>query len=66
MIRGTPSLFGMITSKWVYQVVLPDSVYAEAREAAKGSGDKIYQYLKPEARELVTEQLKAVTILVNG
>ncbi|OKO96209.1 DNA-binding protein [Xenorhabdus eapokensis] len=65
-VGGTPSLFGMITSKWVYQVVLPDSVYAEAKEAAKGSGDKIHQYLKPEAKKLVQEQLKAVTILANG
>ncbi|MDX7985997.1 DNA-binding protein [Xenorhabdus sp. 12] len=65
-IGGTPSLFGAITSKWVYQVVLPDSVYAEAKEAAKGSGDKIHQYLKPEAQKLVEEQLKAVTILANG
>ncbi|MDE1480119.1 KilA-N domain-containing protein [Xenorhabdus bovienii] len=65
-VGGTPSLFGMITSKWVYQVVLPDSVYAEAKETAKGSGDKIHQYLKPEAQKLVQEQLKAVTILANG
>ncbi|MDE9483851.1 P63C domain-containing protein, partial [Xenorhabdus bovienii] len=65
-IGGTPSLFGAITSKWVYQVVLPDSVYAEAKEAAKGSGDKIHQYLKPEAQKLVEEQLRNVTILANG
>jgi hypothetical protein len=65
-IGGTPSLFGMITAKWVYQVVLPDSVYAEAKEAAKGSGDKIHQYLKPEAQELVQEQLKIVTVLANS
>ncbi|WP_099126193.1 KilA-N domain-containing protein [Xenorhabdus stockiae] len=65
-VGGTPSLFGMITAKWVYQVVLPDSVYAEAREAAKGSGDKIHQYLKPEAKQLVQEQLKAITILANS
>ncbi|MDE9539782.1 KilA-N domain-containing protein [Xenorhabdus bovienii] len=65
-VGGTPSLFGMITSKWVYQVVLPDSVYAKAKEAVKGSGDKIHQYLKLEARKLVQEQLKAVTILANG
>ncbi|MEX0445508.1 KilA-N domain-containing protein, partial [Xenorhabdus sp. SGI246] len=65
-VGGTPSLFGMITSKWVYQVVLPDSVYAEAKEAAKDSKDKIHQYLKPEVRELVAEQLKAVTILANS
>ncbi|MDE9428402.1 KilA-N domain-containing protein [Xenorhabdus bovienii] len=65
-VGGTPSLFGMITSKWVYQVVLPDSVYAEAKETAKGSGDKIHQYLKPEAQKLVQEQLKAVTILANS
>ncbi|WP_338803592.1 KilA-N domain-containing protein [Xenorhabdus griffiniae] len=65
-VGGTPSLFGMITAKWVYQVVLPDSVYVEAREAAKGSGDKIHQYLKPEAKQLVQEQLKAITILANS
>ncbi|WP_235428416.1 MULTISPECIES: P63C domain-containing protein [Xenorhabdus] len=65
-VGGTPSLFGMITSKWMYQVVLSDSVYAEVKEAAKGNREKIHQYLKPEAKKLVTEQLKAVTILANG
>lgn len=61
-----PTLFGAITSKWVYQVILPDAVYSEAKEVAKGSGEKIHQYLKPEALKLVEEQLKAVTMLANG
>ncbi|MBC8950038.1 MULTISPECIES: hypothetical protein [Xenorhabdus] len=56
----------MITSKWVYQVVLPDSVYAEAKEATKGNGEKIHQYLKPETLKLVKKQLKVVTVLANG
>uniref|UniRef100_UPI0036DF3D4C KilA-N domain-containing protein n=1 Tax=Photorhabdus sp. RM322S TaxID=3342825 RepID=UPI0036DF3D4C len=65
-VGGTPSLFGAITSKWVYQVVLPDVVYTEAKETAKDSKEKIHQYLKPEALKLVEEQLKAVTMLANG
>ncbi|MCL8323707.1 KilA-N domain-containing protein [Providencia thailandensis] len=65
-VGGCPSLFGMITAKWVYQAVLPDSVYEEAKQMAKDSKDKIHQYLKPEALQLVQDQLVAVTTLANG
>lgn len=63
---GCPSLFGMITAKWVYQVVLPEPVYEEAKEKAKGGGDKIHQHLTPQALELVSEQLKIVTMIANS
>ncbi|HHR5847336.1 TPA: KilA-N domain-containing protein [Providencia alcalifaciens] len=65
-VGGCPSLFGMITAKWVYQAVLPDSAYEEAKQMAKDSKDKIHQYLKPEALQLVQDQLVAVTTLSNG
>ncbi len=65
-VGGCPSLFWMITAKWVYQAVLPDSVYEEAKQMAKDSKDKIHQYLKPEALQLVQDQLVAVTTLANG
>ncbi|BCU91596.1 hypothetical protein YP72344_30910 [Yersinia pseudotuberculosis] len=60
-----PSLFSQITSRWVYGVVLPDSVYRAAKRAAKDSGDKIHQFLKPEALLKVQEQLVAVTNIAN-
>lgn len=65
-VGGCPSLFGMITAKWVYQVVLPESVYEEARQMAKDSGDKIHQYLKPDAQRLVENQMTAITVLANS
>ncbi|MGV2469938.1 hypothetical protein, partial [Bacillus subtilis] len=46
--------------------VLPESVYDEARQLAKGSKDKIHQYLKSEAQQLLQDQLVAVTTLANG
>lgn len=65
-VGGSPSLFGMITAKWVYQIVLPDAVYREVRQAAKNNNEKIHQYLKPEVLKLVEEQLKAVTTLASS
>ena len=62
---GSPSLFAQITSRWVYGVVLPDSVYRAAKRAANDSGDKIHQFLEPEAFIKVQEQLGAVTNIAN-
>lgn len=63
---GCPALFGQITARWVYGVALPDYVYRSAKSAAKDSGDKIHQFLKPEALAEVENQLVAVTNIANG
>lgn len=62
---GCPSLFAQITSRWVYGVALPDYVYQSAKSSAKDSGDKIHQFLKPDALIKVQEQLVAVTNIAN-
>ncbi|MEQ5752997.1 hypothetical protein ABN357_18265, partial [Providencia rettgeri] len=56
----------ILVDHYIYQAVLPDSVYEEAKQMAKDSKDKIHQYLKPEALQLVQDQLVAVTTLANG
>ena len=63
-IGGCPSLFGMITQKWVYGVVLPKKVYQSIKERTK-KGEKIHQFLKPEALKAVEEQLIAITTIAK-
>ncbi len=64
-IGGCPSLFGMITQKWVYGVVLPKKVYQSIKERTK-KGEKIHQFLKPEALKVVEDQLIAITTIAKG
>jgi len=64
-IGGCPSLFGMITQKWVYGVVLPKKVYKSIKERTK-KGEKIHQFLKPEALKAVEDQLIAITTIAKG
>lgn len=60
-----PALFGMISAKWIYGPVLPPEVYAEVKSRL-AAGDKIHQYLKPDALRLVENQIIAVTGIANG
>lgn len=64
-VGGCPSLFGLITQKWVYDVVLPKKVYKSIKERTK-KGEKIHQFLKPEALKAVEDQLIAITTIAKG
>lgn len=64
-VGGCPSLFGMITAKWVYGVALPDYVYESVKEN-RSAGEKIHQYLKADALRKVEEQMVAVTNIANS
>ncbi|OCG59914.1 DNA-binding protein [Gilliamella sp. Nev3-1] len=62
---GCPSLFGLITQKWVYGVVLPEKVYQNIKGRTR-KGEKIHQFLKPEALKAVEDQLIAITTIAKG
>lgn len=64
-IGGCPALFGKITSDWVYRIVLPKNVYQSIKDRQE-KGDKIHQFLKPDALKAVEEQLKAITVIAKG
>lgn len=64
-VSGCPSLFVMITQKWVYGVVLPKKVYMNIKERTK-KAEKIHQFLKPEALKVVEAQLIAITTITIG
>ena len=64
-VGGCPSLFGLITQKWVYDVVLPKKVYRSIKERTK-KGEKIHQFLKPDALKAVEDQLIAITTIAKG
>lgn len=64
-VGGCPSLFGLITQKWVYDVVLPKKVYRSIKGRTK-KGEKIHQFLKPDALKAVENQLIAITTIAKG
>lgn len=63
--RGTPSLFASITRDWVYRVALDDLVYQAAKDRCR-RGEKIHQWLSPEALHAVELQLINITALANA
>ena len=64
-VGGCLSLFGLITQKWVYDVVLPKKVYKSIKERTK-KGEKIHQFLKPDTLKAVEDQLMAITTIAKG
>lgn len=64
-VGGCPALFGLITHKWVYGIVLPDFVYRNIKEKLN-KGDKVHQFLKDETLKSVEDQLIAITTIAKG
>lgn len=59
-IGGTPALYGQITDKWVYQIILPTEVYEELK-LRKGKSEKMHQWLTDGGKELLDTQIQRVT-----
>lgn len=60
-----PMLFSLISAKWIYGPVLPPEVYTDVKTRLT-AGEKIHQYLKPDALKLIENQIIAVTSIANG
>lgn len=61
---GTPGLYGQITRKWIYQVILPRDVLAEM-DARKRDSEKMHQWLTDGGAKLLDQQIALVTLLAE-
>lgn len=61
---GTPGLYGQITRKWIYQVILPRDVLAEM-DARKRGREKMHQWLTDGGAKLLDQQIALVTLLAE-
>lgn len=63
--NGTPNIFGRITRKWVYQVIMPAEVLAEL-DARRPDSDKLHQWLTDGGAKLLARQIEMVTMIANS
>lgn len=61
---GTPSLFGRITRKWIYQIIMPREVLAEM-DARRTDSDKLHQWLTDGGAKMLERQIALVTMIAN-
>ncbi|MCU4389898.1 KilA-N domain-containing protein [Acinetobacter courvalinii] len=64
-IGGTPAIFGELTNKWVYGVIMPKDVLIELR-ANKREGEKMHQWLTNGGEKLLTDQINKVEAIANS
>lgn len=56
---GTPSIYGQITLRWIYSVIMPKEVLEEVK-ARKNDSDKVHQWLQAGGLDLLDRQINAV------
>lgn len=64
-IGGTPAIFGDLTNKWVYRIIMPKEALVELR-SNKRDGEKMHQWLTNGGEQLLSDQIKAVEIIANS
>ncbi|MEB7642067.1 P63C domain-containing protein [Acinetobacter pittii] len=64
-IGGTPAIFGELTNKWIYGVILPEEVLSELR-ANKRDGEKMHQWLTSGGEKLLSDQINKVEAIANS
>ncbi|MDA3500719.1 KilA-N domain-containing protein [Acinetobacter sp. AOR34_HL] len=64
-IGGTPAIFGDLTNKWIYGVIMPKDVLIELR-AHKRDGEKMHQWLTNGGEKLLSDQINKVEAIANS
>ena len=64
-IGGTPAIFGDLTNKWIYGVIMPKDVLTELR-ANKRDGEKMHQWLTNGGEKLLADQINKVEAIANS
>lgn len=64
-IGGNPAIFGDITNKWVYRIIMPKEVISELR-ANKRDSQKMHQWLTNGGEHMLTKQINSVEVIANS
>lgn len=64
-IGGSPAIFGDITNKWIYRIIMPKEVILELR-ANKRDGEKMHQWLTNGGEHMLSKQINAVEVIANS
>ncbi|MGJ8516637.1 P63C domain-containing protein [Carnimonas bestiolae] len=60
-----PNLWGQITRRWIYSVIMPPDILAEI-DARKHDGEKLHQWLTDGGAEVLDRQIQSITMLANS
>jgi len=63
-IGGTPAVFGQLTERWVYAVILPADVHEELR-TRHGESQKMHQWLSNGGADLLDKQIQVVATIAR-
>ncbi|TBW08297.1 hypothetical protein E0E50_15165 [Azotobacter chroococcum subsp. isscasi] len=61
---GTPAVFGQITRRLVYQVIMPPTVLLELEERC-GTREKLHQWLTDGGSKVLDSQIARLTVIAN-
>lgn len=64
-IGGSPAIFGDITNKWVYRIIMPKEVLLEIR-ANKRDSEKMHQWLTNGGEQILSKQINAVEVIASS
>jgi len=62
---GTPCLFGQITDRWVYALILPTDVHSELK-VRRAQSEKMHQWLSEGGADILQRHLLLVTAIVQS
>jgi len=62
---GTPCLFGQITDRWVYSLILPAAVHTEIK-LRRAQSDKMHQWLSEGGADILQRHLLLVTAIIQS
>ncbi|OTG85819.1 hypothetical protein B9T31_09490 [Acinetobacter sp. ANC 4558] len=64
-VGGSPAIFGDITNKWVYRIIMPKEVLLEVREN-KRDGEKMHQWLTNGGEQMLSKQINSIEVIANS
>jgi len=63
--NGTPYIFGQITDKWIYKVLLPQEVYSELKDR-KDKSEKMHQWLTTGGQSRLDQHIQIITLMAQS
>lgn len=64
-VGGSPAIFGDITNKWIYRIIMPKEVLLEIR-ANKRDGEKMHQWLTNGGEQMLSKQINSIEVIANS
>lgn len=63
--NGTPYIFGQITDKWIYKVLLPQEVHSELKDR-KDKSEKMHQWLTTGGQSRLDQHIQIITLMAQS